>query len=97
MPGMPPRKTDGSSWYAVHATRPERLIMFLTQIKITKDVKDKNLSFYNPKTNKLFAVLEKKLSKPKIQKDLKDDLIKITRNLSKLKKKKNQRMLQWNS
>ena len=59
MPGMPPGKTDGFSWYAVHVTRPERSIMFLTQIKIAKDVKDKNLSFYNPKTNKLFAVLEK--------------------------------------
>ena len=24
-PGVPPRKTDGFSWYTVHATRPERV------------------------------------------------------------------------
>ena len=25
MPGVPPRKTDGFSWYAVRATRPKRV------------------------------------------------------------------------
>ena len=25
MPGLPPGKTDGFSWYAMHATQPERV------------------------------------------------------------------------
>ena len=53
---------------------------------MARNLKDKILSLYNSKTNKIVCDFGKKLSKPKAQKESKDDMIKNIRNLFKLQK-----------
>ena len=53
---------------------------------MARNLKDKILNLYNSKTNKIVLDFRKKLNKPKVQKESKDDMIKIIRNLFKLQK-----------
>ena len=53
---------------------------------MARNLKDKILNLYNSKINKIVLDFEKKLNKPKAQKESKDDIIKNIRNLFKLQK-----------
>ena len=53
---------------------------------MARNLKDKILNLYNSKTNKIVLDFGKKLNKPKVQKESKDDMIKNIRNLFKLQK-----------
>ena len=53
---------------------------------MARNLKDKILNLYNSKTNKIVLDFRKKLNKPKVQKESKDDMIKNIRNLLKLQK-----------
>ena len=53
---------------------------------MARNLKDKILNLYNSKTNKIVLDFRKKLNKPKVQKESKDDMIKNIRNLFKLQK-----------
>ena len=53
---------------------------------MARNLEDKILSLYHSKTNKIVSDFGKKLSKPKAQKESKDDMIKNIRNLFKLRK-----------